>query len=287
MTTQKSTILFASDPSIMYSPPNAWDIGQNGSTTTSQPGATAQLNFSGSFIEVYGIFPKNVASAPVSHYTLDNETPLIFTTPIGNESDSHSPFVFYEANPANGNHSLLITLESGEQLDLSFIVFADPEEFPAVPSSSTLIGGIVFAAVTVMVGAILVFYHIYRRKKGKVSGPGYSPNPEPFLFAARLRRPTTGSSVAVRHSRVLSIDPSSHSAIFESAVQPASITESSYIDEKASLKNPDQRTSSENIVLPRSPSVHSSLQLHPPSTLHSSTSDAPPSYKTVYRVSQW
>ncbi|KAF9076774.1 hypothetical protein BDP27DRAFT_1312557 [Rhodocollybia butyracea] len=183
MTTQKPTRLNASDPSIMYSPPNAWNAGHNNSMTTSQPGATAQLNFSGSFIEVYGIFPKNVASTPVSHYTLDNETPLIFTTPIGNESDSHSPFVFYEANPANGSHSLLITLESGEQLALSSIVFASSSESttgpppviptaPTSPSSSSVstkanIGGIVGGIVSAIfvLAALAAVYVVCRRRK--------------------------------------------------------------------------------------------------------------------------
>ncbi|KAF9076779.1 hypothetical protein BDP27DRAFT_1442163 [Rhodocollybia butyracea] len=109
---------------------------------------------------------------------------------------------------------------------------------PTIPPSSSVDGGlskasirgivtVVIAAVAVMVGAI-VFYHINRRKKAKASelGSGYSPNPErpePSLLAARLPRTATDGSIAVRHSRDLSMNLSSSGAIFESAVQSASL----------------------------------------------------------------
>jgi len=138
-----TTTLSASDPRITYSPPNAWVLNSDGSANTFQADAAANLQFDGALIEVFGTIPSKSSKhpAPVSFYTLDDGTPIEYNAAPFTGSKNVPNQQFYRLNPPNGNgtHSLSISLQSGEQLILSSIVFSTlPESNPtSVPSSPT------------------------------------------------------------------------------------------------------------------------------------------------------
>ncbi|KAJ4478268.1 hypothetical protein J3R30DRAFT_3702998 [Lentinula aciculospora] len=175
----------------------------NGTKVTNNAGATANLTFEGTFVQVFGTIPAvvNGVKEPVSSYSLDGAAPVQFNAGnfgLPSNADNHN---FYQSNPglAKGNHSLIITSETdGANFILSSIVISsnpvgvDPSpvsssQSPPIPSSSeapnsstsgssqqspgptfkpnigAIVGGIIAALVVLF--ALVAFLLVRRRKR--------------------------------------------------------------------------------------------------------------------------
>lgn len=126
------------DPSISYST-GQW--GQAGSanefdsttTWTSLRGATAKLSFNGTSIGVYGtIVQKGLLQDPVSSYTVDSNTPVVFNGK-SQATTQYKQLFFQSPTLPAGMHTLTITNNvDGDQLFLDFFAV-----IPSNPSSSS------------------------------------------------------------------------------------------------------------------------------------------------------
>ncbi|KAJ3882968.1 hypothetical protein F5051DRAFT_435618 [Lentinula edodes] len=120
------TTVSASSPMITYS--QHWSLN-NGSMATNNAGATANVTFNGTFVQVFGTIPalKHDTPEPASSYILDDTSPIQFNAARFGETDEVSNFAFYQSNLdlASGNHSLVITsLTNGADFILDSIVFS-------------------------------------------------------------------------------------------------------------------------------------------------------------------
>ncbi|KAE9397157.1 hypothetical protein BT96DRAFT_87831 [Gymnopus androsaceus JB14] len=224
-----STTILASDPSITYSPQNAWAPSGNGTMTTNNVGASAQLTFNGAFVQVFGTIPPisgNETTCPVSIYTLDHATSVVFNTSDFANIRLITNHIFYQSSLGltSGNHSLVITaITTDNQADfiLGTIVYSNvsvstsvpslsdsiPEPTPtSFPSSQTalsavdtpahapvgaIVGGVIAALVVLVVA--FMFYRLYRRRKMSIlaraqdSVSDYPPSPGPFCLVCHQR----------------------------------------------------------------------------------------------------
>jgi hypothetical protein len=188
-----SMTILASDPSITYAPQSAWKLGNNGTMTTTDSGATAEFTFNGVSVKVLGTIPsvKHEDTLPVSSYTLDDAKPVVFNATDFSYGQSLADFVFYQSVPglSSGGHRLVITaVENQADFILGSIVYVtnfpsststNPEETPtssflpsqtstavSSPAPKAPVGGIV-AGVVVGLGvlAALVAFLVIRRKR--------------------------------------------------------------------------------------------------------------------------
>ncbi|KIJ91276.1 hypothetical protein K443DRAFT_686168 [Laccaria amethystina LaAM-08-1] len=133
------------DTSITYST-GQW--GQAGSTNefdstttwTSLRGATAQVSFNGTSIGVYGtIVQKGLLQDPISSYTVDSNTPVVFTGK-SQATIQYKQLFFQSPTLSAGTHTLTITNNvDGDQLFLDFlsVVPSDPSSSSASSSSTS------------------------------------------------------------------------------------------------------------------------------------------------------
>ncbi|KAJ3763608.1 hypothetical protein F5880DRAFT_1705021 [Lentinula raphanica] len=142
-----TTTIPASIPQMTYSThwkPNDSD----GTMYTKQAGATANLTFTGSFIQVLGTLPANINSTiePKSSYTLDGGSPVVFDAAKFGDHLDMSNVVFYQSDPnlLNEPHTLSIRLEEDEAdfyisdivISFSSIQEAHPSVFSILPTES-------------------------------------------------------------------------------------------------------------------------------------------------------
>ncbi|KAJ3854227.1 hypothetical protein EV368DRAFT_80807 [Lentinula lateritia] len=189
-----STTLSASNSMISYS--HHWN-SNNGSMVTSNAGATANVTFKGTFVQVFGTIPalKHNTPEPASSYILDGTSPIQFNATRFKGTNEVSNFAFYQSNLdlASGNHSLVITsLTNGADFILDSIVFSSnltatspttASEFPNTPSSSSSgstqgggtskpnVGGIVGGTISALVvlAALIAFFLVHRRRKQRTA----------------------------------------------------------------------------------------------------------------------
>ncbi|KAE9383856.1 hypothetical protein BT96DRAFT_982424 [Gymnopus androsaceus JB14] len=222
-----STTIFASDPSITYSPQSAWSPNSDGTMTTNNIGASAQLTFNGEFVEVFGTIPptsKRDTTRPVSNYTLDHATSVVFNTSDFTNNQPITNHVFYQSpGLANGSHSLVITaIATDHQADfvLASIVYdsnfslsnpipsssesipeSTPTSFPSssqpavsavgTPAHKTPVGAIVGGVIAglVLLAAVIAFLVIRRRRKQRTA---IHRAPTPFSHQATELKIRTG-----------------------------------------------------------------------------------------------
>ncbi|KAJ3869464.1 hypothetical protein EV359DRAFT_76724 [Lentinula novae-zelandiae] len=194
-----STTLSASSSMITYS--HHWS-SSNGSMGTNNVGATANVTFNGTFVQVFGTIPalKRNTPGPSSSYMLDDAPLIQFNAARFMESDEVNNFAFYQSSLdlASGNHSLVITsLTNGADFILDSIVFssdltatspiASETPKPSSSSSSTsssgstqrvsgdpskpnvggIVGGIISALV--VLAALIAFFLVHRRRKQRAA----------------------------------------------------------------------------------------------------------------------
>jgi len=199
-----STTILASNPSITYSPQNAWTSSGNGTMTTNNFGASAQLTFNGAFVQVFGTLPPAHHDHPVSNYTVDGTISVVFNTSDFTNNQPITDHVFYQSpGLASGNHSLVITaIAADNQADfvLASIVYDSnfsfsnpipsssdsipeftPTSFPSssqptvsavgTPAHKTPVGAIVggVIAALVLLAAVIAFLVIRRRRKQRTA----------------------------------------------------------------------------------------------------------------------
>ncbi|KAH7876335.1 uncharacterized protein C8R40DRAFT_1169450 [Lentinula edodes] len=190
-----STTLSASSSMITYS--HHWSLN-NGSMATNNAGATANVTFNGTFVQVFGTIPalKHKTPEPASSYILDDTSPIQFNAARFGETNEVSNFAFYQSNLdlASGKHSLVITsLTNGADFILDSIVFSSnltatsptiASETPNPPSSSSSsssgssggtskpnVGGIVGGTISALVvlAALIAFFLVHRRRKQRTA----------------------------------------------------------------------------------------------------------------------
>jgi len=199
-----STTILASDPSITYSPQNAWAHNSDGTVSTNNAGASAQLTFNGVLVQVFGTIPsaKHGAMLPISNYTVDGTISVVFNSSSFSSNQPTPNHVFYESpSLASGGHSLFMTVVNNQaDFILNSIVYYSeisisnpipspsesiPESTPtSFPSSSqpavsavgthahktpvgAIVGGVI--AALVLLAAVIAFLVIRRRRKQRTA----------------------------------------------------------------------------------------------------------------------
>lgn len=138
------------NPNLVYLPADGWTPGgcdeEFNSTTrgTSTKGATVQVAFIGTRVEVFGTISAkpNSSSAPVSSYIIDNDTGT-YNNYIGRRRDTEAQyktsFYVHEHLAPNTTHQLLISNDAEEdEFSIDFIrVTGDDVAVVSVTSTQT------------------------------------------------------------------------------------------------------------------------------------------------------
>ncbi|KAE9383656.1 hypothetical protein BT96DRAFT_1008918 [Gymnopus androsaceus JB14] len=294
-----STTIFAADPSITYSPQSAWSPNSDGTMTTNNAGAFAQLTFNGTFLEVFGTIPPT--NSMIQHVQ-SLITLWIMQLPTGLASGSHSLVITAIATDNQADFVLATIVYDSNVFVRKFHSFTPPTRylnlrrlpFPHHHKQP--------------VSAVDTLRMLPRRKmsilaRAQDSVSDYPPSPRPFLLGVPSETRANGGAVWSRESFVSlnlspalneNSEPSGNSVVWGSIPHSVSTAPAVFGDRSntSSLVN-EKKDGSElvnsapmpfNIALNRRSTVLTTgtkwtIQSGPPPSW-TALSDAPPSYTT-------